>query len=48
MGLLEIVLIVLIISALLGRGPLALGVIFDFIIALLVIGLLYRLIEVLL
>lgn len=48
MGILELILLILIISAVFGRGYLALGVIFDIFIALLVIGLLYRLVVVLL
>lgn len=44
MGLLELILIILIISALLGRGRLGLGMVLDILIALLVIGLLYRLV----
>lgn len=47
MGLLEIILIILIIAAVFGRGPLALGAIFDLLIAVLVIGLVIRLIYVL-
>ncbi len=43
MSLLDLILILLIIAALTGRGYLALGMLFDFFIALLVIGLLYRL-----
>jgi hypothetical protein len=43
MSLLDLVLILLIIAAVTGRGYLALGMLFDFFIALLVIGLLYRL-----
>lgn len=44
MGLFEIILILLILAAISGRGYLALGMLFDFLIALLVIGLLYRLV----
>lgn len=47
MGLLEIVLLLLIIAAVFGRGRLELGMVLDVLIALLVIGLLYRLILVL-
>ncbi|MDQ5951134.1 MAG: hypothetical protein QG639_411 [Patescibacteria group bacterium] len=47
MGLLELILIILIIAAVFGRGPLALGAIFDLLIAVLVIGLVIRLIYVL-
>jgi hypothetical protein len=47
MGFLEILLILLVIAAIYGRGYLALGVIFDFFIALLVIWLLYRIILIL-
>jgi hypothetical protein len=46
MGLFEIILILLILAALGGRGYLALGTLFDFFIALLVIGLIYRLIVI--
>lgn len=44
MGILEILLILLVIAAIYGRGYLALGVIFDFFIGLLVLLLLYRVI----
>lgn len=44
MGLLELLLVILIIAALLTRPHVALGMIFDFIIALMVISLIYRLI----
>jgi hypothetical protein len=47
MGIIEIILIVLVIAAIFGRGPLALGAIFDLLIAILVIGLIIRLIYVL-
>lgn len=47
MGILEIILIILIIAAIFGRGPLALGAIFDVVIAVLVIFLIIRLVGVL-
>lgn len=47
MGILELILIILVIAAILGRGPLALGMIFDILIAFLVIVLIIRLIYVL-
>lgn len=43
MGLLEIILIILVIGAIAGRGPLALGTVFDVVIGILVIVLLFRL-----
>lgn len=48
MGILELILVLVIISAFFGRGRLALGSILDVIIALLVIVLVWRLIQVLL
>lgn len=45
MTLWDLVLIVVLVSALFGRGHLALGVVFDFFIALLVIALIYRIID---
>jgi hypothetical protein len=42
MGLLELILLIVIIAAVFGRGYLAMGVIFDIFIALIVIALLYR------
>jgi hypothetical protein len=47
MGILELILILLIVAAIFGRGPLALGTIFDFLIGILVIILLFRLFTVL-
>jgi hypothetical protein len=47
MGIIEIILVILVIAAIFGRGPLALGAIFDLLIAILVIGLIIRLIYVL-
>lgn len=46
MGLLEFLLIVIVIGALLGRGPLALGLVFDFLIALLFLILIVRLLYI--
>lgn len=48
MGILELILILLIISAFFGRGRLAMGSLLDVIIAILVIVLVVRLIQVLL
>lgn len=48
MGLIDLILLLLIIAAITGRGYLALGMLFDFVIALLVIGLIYRVLTVLL
>lgn len=47
MGILELILIILIIAAIFGRGPLALGMIFDIVITVLVIFLIFRLVGVL-
>jgi hypothetical protein len=44
MGIIEIFLIILVIAAIFGRGRLALGALFDLLIAILVIGLIIRLI----
>lgn len=46
MGLLELVLVILIIAAIFSRPVVALGMVFDFVIALLVIGLIYRLVMI--
>lgn len=47
MGIFELILIVLIIAAIFGRGRLALGMVFDILIAFLVIVLIIRLINIL-
>ncbi|MEX0895788.1 MAG: hypothetical protein WDZ94_02510 [Patescibacteria group bacterium] len=41
-GIIELLLVILLIAAIFGRPHLALGAIFDFVIALLVIGLIWR------
>lgn len=43
-GIIEILLVILLIAAIFGRPHLALGMILDFIIALLVIGLIWRIV----
>lgn len=43
MGIIEIILILVIIGALIGRGPLALGGVFDLLIGIIVLVLLFRL-----
>ncbi len=42
MGILELILILILIAAIFGRGYLALGIVVDIFIALLVIAILYR------
>lgn len=47
MGILELILLILIVAAIFGRGRLAMGVVLDILIGLLVLGLVWRLLMVL-